>query len=74
MPLPKIAAVPKMSQLLPEEVQALPPHIKKQLTMKQYTIDGKDPETLNFNCQIDEEFYVLLQRKLDPDGINFTFI
>ena len=49
-----------MSQLLPEEVQALPPHIKKQLTMKQYTIDGKDPETLNFNCQIDEEFYVLL--------------
>ena len=26
--------------------------------------------TQNFNCEIDEEFYVLLQRKLDHDNID----
>ena len=38
--------------------------------MKQYTVDGHDNSTLNFNCQIDEEFYVLVQRPLDPDSKN----
>ena len=41
--------------------------------MKQYTVDGRDNSTLNFNCQIDEEFYVLLQRSIDPDGTFFHF-
>ena len=36
--------------------------------MKQYTLDGNDNSTLNFNCNIDEEFYVLIQRPLDPDS------
>lgn len=68
--LTSLAAIPKVTRLLPEEEEVLPPHIKKQLTMKQYTVDGRDNSTLNFNCQIDEEFYVLLQRNIDPDGIS----